>query len=159
MDARHSLQERLGVLVARREQDLIAWPGFDDLSGVHDCNAVARVTNHSHVVANEEIRESEFLLKVHEQVEDCRLDGNIEGACGFVKNNQIGLERKRPCDGDPLTLTTRELVRVAIERGRRHAAVLKYLRCELVRVGAARRDSVHSQGLRNDVRDPHTRVQ
>ena len=56
----------------------------------------------------------ELLLQVVEQVDDARLNGDVEGGDGLVEDQQLGLEDQGPGDADPLALATGELVGVAV---------------------------------------------
>ena len=51
-----------------------------------------------------------------EQVEHRRLHRDVECRDRLVGDQQVGLERKRPRDADPLALAARELARVRVER-------------------------------------------
>ena len=53
----------------------------------------------------------EPVLQLAEQVQDLRLDRDIEGGDGFVADDQFRLRRQRSRDADPLALAARELVR------------------------------------------------
>ena len=57
---------------------------------------------------------SKSVLQVAQQVEDLRLDRDVERRHRLVADDQLRLERERPRDADPLALAARELVRVAV---------------------------------------------
>ena len=52
------------------------------------------------------------VLQLLEQVDDLRLDRDVEGGHRLVGDDQLGLERERPGDADALALAAGELVRV-----------------------------------------------
>ncbi len=62
-----------------------------------------------------------------EQVEDARAYGHVEHRDGLICHEQLGLEHERRCDRDALSLSARELVRVALEEelGGREPGVLE----------------------------------
>ncbi len=62
--------------------------------------------------------EAELVLQVLEQVEDLRLDRDVERRDRLVADDQLRLERERAGDADPLALAARELVRVAVDVSR-----------------------------------------
>ena len=54
------------------------------------------------------------LLQLHEQVDDLRLDRDVERRHRLVADEQARLERQRAGDADALALAAGELVRVAL---------------------------------------------
>ncbi len=68
------------------------------------------------VVRDEEVGEVEVLLERLEQVDDLRLDGDVERRDGLVADDEVGVERERAREADALALAARELVRVARAR-------------------------------------------
>ena len=57
-------------------------------------------------MGNKNIGEVELVLQIHEQVNDLRLNRDVQCAYRFIANNEFGLEDKRTGDADALTLTT-----------------------------------------------------
>ena len=93
--------------------------------------------DHAEIVADEQIGQIQFAPQIHKEVEDLRLDGNVERGDRLVANQEIGLHGKRAGDTDALALAAGELVRIAaLERGIETGAL--QLRVEIVvEVGAA----------------------
>jgi hypothetical protein len=58
------------------------------------------VSHHREVVRDEEAREPAALLQVLEQVDDVRLDRDVERRDRFVGDDQAGLERDGARDAD-----------------------------------------------------------
>ena len=56
------------------------------------------------VVGDEQIGEAELLLEILQQVDDLGLDRDVQRRDGLVADDQLGLERERSCDADPLAL-------------------------------------------------------
>ena len=73
----HGRQEGLSVGVLRVAKDFGRHALFDDLSLGHDEDMVADVLNDGEVVCDKEVRKSEFLLQVLEEVDDFSLHGNV----------------------------------------------------------------------------------
>src|ERR1700738_3109910 len=73
---------------------------------------MAYVLDHGQIVRNEEIGQAELALQVHHQVEDLRLNGDIEGRNRFVGDDELRRERERARDPDTLALAAGALVRV-----------------------------------------------
>ena len=85
-----------------------------DLAEVHHHHAVGDVPDDVQVVRDEDVREPEVVLQVLEQVEDLRLDRDVERRDGLVADDQLRVDRERPRDADALALPARELVREAV---------------------------------------------
>ena len=66
------------------------------------------------VMGDEERRDAQVLLKVHEQVQDLRLNAHVERADGLVCDDEFGFARERRRDSDALTLTARKMGRKTI---------------------------------------------
>ena len=96
------VEDRVGVAV------------LDDVPEVHDRDPVRDVPDDAEVVRDEEVGEVEVLLEALEQVQDLRLDRDVERRDRLVADDQLRRERQRPGDADPLPLAARELVRVAV---------------------------------------------
>ena len=76
------------------------------------------MAHHREVVADEEVGEPELLLQVLEQVDDLRLDRDVERGDRLVADDELRVERQRPGDADALALAAGELVRVAVGEAR-----------------------------------------
>ena len=111
---RHGGEERLRVLVLRVRVDLLGRPDLDELALVHDRDLVGHRPHDGEVVRDEEVREPEVALEVLEQVEDLRLDGDVQRRDRLVADDQLRVQRERAGDADALALAARELVRVAV---------------------------------------------
>jgi hypothetical protein len=55
-------------------------------------------------VRDEHVREPEVVLEVLEQVQDLRLDRDVERGDGLVADDQLGVDREGACDADALAL-------------------------------------------------------
>ena len=88
---------------------------FDQLTAVHNGNSVCEVGDNTHVVGDEHNSGGEFIFQRPHEVEDLRLDRDVECCCRFVRNHKVGSERQCHGDDDALFLSARELVRVVVE--------------------------------------------
>ncbi len=86
---------------------------FDQAAGVHDGDAIGYVRDDGEIVRDEKHRQSEFVAKVVEQVEDLLLDGDIEGGGGLVGDEELRAVDDGHGDHDPLAHASGELVRIA----------------------------------------------
>lgn len=85
---------------------------LDDFAEVHDGDPIRDVFNHRKIVGDEDEREVHLSTKLREQVENLRLNRNIEGGHGFVGYEDFRFERERPGNRDALALSAGEFMRV-----------------------------------------------
>ena len=76
---------------------------------------VGDVAHHRQIVGDEQVGEAEPRLQVLEQVEDLRLDRDVERRDRLVADQELGLQRQGAGDADALPLAAGEAVRVAAE--------------------------------------------
>ena len=119
---------------------------FDDAAGVHDGDAVGHLRHDAEVVRDEQQRQLEALLQVAQQVEDLRLDGDVERRRRFVGDEERRIAGERKRDQRALPESARQLVRVFTNAARRirHAHRLEQFD-GAVSCRAAARDAVHGQ--------------
>ncbi len=103
----HGCEERPRVLVLRARVDLLRRPDLDELALVHDRDLVRHRPHDGEVVGDEQVGEPEVPLEVLEEVEDLRLDGDVERGDGLVADDQLGVEREGAGDADALALAAR----------------------------------------------------
>src|SRR6476646_5784579 len=75
---RNGGEQRLRVGMARRRKQGASVPNLDDLSQMHRRDPVADVPDNAEVVRDEQIGERQFVSQILEQVEDLRLDRDVE---------------------------------------------------------------------------------
>src|SRR5258708_39282833 len=115
MQRRDRRKQRASVGMAWVGIDFVAIGQLDDLAQVHDRRALTDVLDHAEVVRDEEVGEMEPLLQVLQQVDDLRLDRDVERGDRLVQHQEARGHGQRARDSDPLALAARELVRVALE--------------------------------------------
>jgi hypothetical protein len=96
----------------RAHEDLFGIGFLDYLAQIHYGYAIGYVFDHGEVVGDEQVRETELLLKLAKEVQYLRLYRNVEGRYGFVAHDELRLQRERSCDAYALPLPAREFVRV-----------------------------------------------
>ena len=101
---RHRREESLAIRVERTLVEVDAVRELDDLPQIHHGDAVADVLHHRKVVRDEEVGELEPILELLEEVDDLRLDRDVEGRDRLVAHDELRLDRERAGDPDPLTL-------------------------------------------------------
>src|SRR5690349_17730246 len=70
---------------------------------------------------DEEVRELELLLELFEQVEDLRLDRDVECRYRLAGSDEVRIEGQCAGQTAAMTLAARELMRVATDGGQRKA--------------------------------------
>ena len=105
--------------------------------------------HHGQVVGDEQIRQVQLVLQVHQQVNDLRLDRHVERRHRLVADDELWIERERARDTDALALAAGELVWIGVHLRRSQAHPLEQGLDQFV--GAlAFRQAVHFQGLADD---------
>ena len=116
--------------------------------------------HHREVVRDEQIGQPEPLLQVEHQVDDLRLDVDVERRDRLVGHDEIGLDRQRAGDRDALALAAGELVREARGPGSGQADEVEQFaapgRAPPRRVAA---HAVRDQRLGEDLADRHARIE
>ena len=108
--------------MARLAVERLGVDELDDAPEVHDRDAVRDLADHREVVRDEDVGQVELALQALQQVEDLRLDRDVERRDGLVADDQLGAQRERASHADALALAARELVRIAVVVLRVHAA-------------------------------------
>ena len=109
--------------------------------------------HHAQVVRDEEQREAEALLQIVEQVQDLRLDRDVERRDGLVGDDEARLDGERAGDADALALPAAELVRVAHRHVGRQPDQVEQLAHPLAPL-LARADVMDREALADDARRP-----
>ena len=94
---------------------------LDDLAGIHHGNVVADLGHHAQVVGDHDDARVGLLAQLDQQVEDLRLDSDVERRGRLVGDQQGGGAGQSHGDHDALAHAARQLVRIfvhAIARGR-----------------------------------------
>jgi hypothetical protein len=108
-------QEMLRVGVLGPAEDLGDRSLLDDLALGHDADAVRHFLHDAQVVGDEEQRHAVFGLQALEQLQDLRLDGDVERRGRLVGDQQVRLVGQRHGDHHPLALAARQLMRIGVE--------------------------------------------
>ena len=96
-------------------------PALDDAAEIHHRHPGAEPADDAEIVADEQEGQAAPLLQLLQQQQDLRLHRDVERGDRLVGDDQLGLQRQGAGDADALALAAAELVRVAVERGRRQA--------------------------------------
>ena len=67
------------------------------------------------IVGDEEITDAKLPLQILQQIHDLGPDGDIQGRYRFVQNDQLGVERQGPGNGNALPLSAAKFMREQID--------------------------------------------
>ena len=109
-------QQFLGVVNLGSRVDIDRCAGFDDPTSLHDDHVVRHIGNNPHVVGNQNDSRTQAFIERPEKVEDFGLNRHIERSSRLVGDEDFGVTRDGLRDHRALSLTTRQLVRIRIER-------------------------------------------
>ncbi len=97
-------------------EDGIGRPRLDDPPGIHDVHGLGDRGDHAEVVGDQEQRHAGLVRDLADQLQDLRLDGDVERGRWLVGDQQLRPSGQRHGDHHPLALAARQLVRVEIGR-------------------------------------------
>src|SRR5512147_2303703 len=69
--------------------------------------------DHRKIMSNEQIRETKLTLQIPQDVQDLRLNGDIQRRDRFIANDKARAQSQGTCNPNALTLTTREFMWIA----------------------------------------------
>jgi hypothetical protein len=75
---------------------------------------VRDLPNHSQVVRDEQVRETALTLKIGEQVQNLRLNRDIESRYRLIADDECGLDGKRAGYADTLPLAPGKLMGISL---------------------------------------------
>ena len=126
VDARHRVDQRPGIGMARIGQHLLGRPFLHHLAGIHHDDARHTFAMTPSAWLMRMIAAPKSRLSSHDQVENLRLDGDVERGGRLVGDQQRGLVGKAHREHDALAHAAGELVRIGVDRALRrgdpHAA-------------------------------------
>lgn len=136
---RAAAQQRLGVGVLWRLEDLPHRRVFVDAAVVHHHHFVGELADQLQVVADEQHRHAVLLLQAGQELQDLLLDGDVQRGGRLVGDQQLRLAGDGHRDHHPLLLAAGQLVRVAAHLAlrRRQADFLQQRQRALLRRLAA----------------------
>lgn len=89
--------------------DAVGIAFLHDAAPIQHDDALREVTNHGEIMSNEQVSQPPGRLKSAEQVQNLRLDRQVESAHGLVADHQSRVRHQRSRDGDPLSLASGKL--------------------------------------------------
>ena len=99
--------------------ELVARCQFHHLAEIHHPHARGDVAHHAEIVRDEQVGQPQILAQLFQQIDDLRLDRDIERRDRLVADDEIRRGGEGPRDADALTLPTGKFVRIAVTEGQR----------------------------------------
>ena len=118
-EARHGRQQTLEIGMAGPTENVIEGAPFHDPTVVHDHDVLGDVGDDTQIVGDHQHRHREFVLEVVHQLEDLRLDGDIERGGRFIGNQQCRAADQRHGDHGALAQAAGQFEGVVVEGGAR----------------------------------------
>ena len=87
---------------------------FHHFAQVHDRHMGGDVLYHTQIMGDEDQRDAQLLLQVHEQVDDLGLDRHIQGGDALVTDDQLGTDGQGAGNTKPLALAAGKLMEMCI---------------------------------------------
>ena len=156
---RHRRQQRLGVGVQRHLEQARLVGHLDDAAEIHDRDPVADVLDHRQIVRDEQVGQLELVLQIHQQVDDLRLDRDVERRDRLVADDQLRVQRQRAGDADALALAAGEFVRIGTASARAAARPARTGRRPARAAPAASPTPWMIKRLADDLAGRHARVE
>ena len=157
---RDRVQQRFRVWMHRMLEDLVRSRQLDHRSKVHNTDAVGNVLHNAQVVRDEHIGQVLALLQIKQQVDDLRLNGNVECRNSLITDHKLRIRRERTGNTDTLALAAGELVRETVQEVRCKTTLIHDVENHFLHAGILFLDHVVClHAFADDLTDAHARVQ
>ena len=99
----------------RVQKNLLNRALFNDPSGIHHDDIVRHFRNNTEVVRDKHDAAVDFGAHLTQQVENLRLNRDVQCGCRLVGDNQLGIAGQRHRNHDALPHAARELMRILLQ--------------------------------------------
>jgi hypothetical protein len=132
---------------------------FNDFAQVHHHDPMAEVFDYSQVMRDKKEGDTALLLQILQEVDDLRLDGNVQRANRLITDEQFRFNSQSARDSNSLALTAAEFVRIALSVGRVKADGAEQLGNAGLTGGIVLCEAMNVEGFTDDVFDGHPRIE
>ena len=129
------------------------------LSQIHYGNLITDVFYYAQVMRNEQIGQLHLVLQVHHQVQDLRLDGNVQCGYRLITDNELGIQRQGSRNADTLTAPAVQLMRIGINKTLCQSYRFHQLENSLINVILIGKNLTDLDGLSDNLTDGQTGIQ
>jgi hypothetical protein len=137
--------------------DRIALGDLDDLAEIHDGDSMADVLDHPQVVGNEKVGQVHLFLQLLEEIDDLRLNRNVQGRDRLVADNELRVNSQCARDADALSLPAAEFVGVTVVMILAEAYLMEQFDYP-VALGFSFGEFVNFQTFADNIADAHARI-
>jgi len=124
---RYGGKQTLRVWVLRIGKNFLRRARLNQIAQMQHADSVGNVLDHAQIVGNEQIRATGLGLNVLHQVDDLRLNRNVERGNTFVGDYEFRLHDQGAGNSDALTLTARKLMRISFGVSGRQSDLFEHL--------------------------------
>ena len=143
-----------------RSEQVVDGRAFDDLAGIHHRDLVADLGDHAEIVGDQNDRGPARRLQLAHQIEDLRLQGDVERGGRLVRDQKPGIAGQRHRDHDALAHAARQFVRIFVDAFFRRGDVDAAQQVDRALARRAPRSAAMAQdGLDDLLADRETRVE
>ena len=111
-EARHRRHQAARIGVQRRREQRVDRRGFHIAPGIHHDHALRGFRDHAEIMGDQDDRGAKLGLELPDQVQDLRLDGDVERRGRLVGDQHLRIAGQRHGDHDALAHPAGELMRV-----------------------------------------------
>ncbi|SAT24098.1 Uncharacterised protein [Klebsiella pneumoniae] len=112
---RYRLQQLAGISRLRRGKQRFCRSLLHDFAVTHDQHIIGHFCHHSHIVGDQQQAGGKRLLQFAHQLEDLRLNSDVEGRGRLIGNQHLWLAQHCHGDHHPLAHTAGKLVRILLQ--------------------------------------------
>ena len=99
--------------MARRAQHILSRAFFHNAAEIHHRNPVRDMAHNAKIMADQHKGQAQIAYQIAQQIDHLRLHRNIQGADGFIPDDQARIARERARNRDALALPARKFMRPA----------------------------------------------
>ena len=115
VEPRHRAQQAHRVGMARAVEHVVGGALLDDARRIHHVDAVGVARDHAEIVRDDDQRDVELARQILHQLEDLRLDGDVERGGRLVGDDELRIAGEPDRDHHALAHAAGELVRILLE--------------------------------------------
>ena len=158
LQSRYGIEELARIGVLGIGQGLVFRYRFDDPAAQHNDDAWRDEIHKLQIVPYEDDGKAQLLLQVQQQVDNLRLDRDIERADRLIRDQDLRFGGQGARDANPLALSSGKCRRVGRSRGRGQADLAQQFSYPCG-YATARRQAVKPDDLRECIADAHPGIE
>ena len=115
IEPRHGREQAARIRMHGPAEHALGRAALDQARGIHDVHAVGVARDDAEIVRDDDDGDAEAAREVLHQLQDLRLDGDVERRGRLVGDQQLGIAGKADGDHHALAHAARELMRILVE--------------------------------------------